>query len=113
LLNAPRLERIDLALRPLHPDLDKFQALAAAHPDRVELATEPAELANRIARCHMAVTSGGGWALGLACVGIPQLLIVQNEVHWPTAQRLEEEGAALCLGWHENVSAGTVRQAVQ
>jgi spore coat polysaccharide biosynthesis predicted glycosyltransferase SpsG len=26
---------------------------------------------------------------------------------------LEEEGAAQCLGWHENVSAQTIRQAVQ
>ena len=51
-------------------------------------------------------------SLELACVGVPQLLIVQNEAHWPTAQRLEEEGAATCLGWHENVSPATVRQAV-
>jgi hypothetical protein len=41
------------------------------------------------------------------------LLIVQNELHWPTAQRLEEEGAATCLGWHESVSAATIRTAVQ
>jgi spore coat polysaccharide biosynthesis predicted glycosyltransferase SpsG len=44
---------------------------------------------------------------------VPQLVIVQAEMHWPTAQRLEEEGAAMCLGWHENVSAQTIRQAVQ
>jgi spore coat polysaccharide biosynthesis predicted glycosyltransferase SpsG len=46
-------------------------------------------------------------------VGVPQLLIVQSEAHWPTARRLEEEGSATCLGWHENVSPQTVRQAVQ
>ncbi|HEV3261127.1 MAG TPA: polysaccharide biosynthesis protein [Gemmataceae bacterium] len=112
LLNVPRLERIDLAVRPFHPDLAKLQELAAANPDRLEFATEPADVASRVARCHFAVTSGGGWSLELACVGVPQLVIVQAEVHWPTAQRLEDEGAAVCLGWHENVSAGTIRQAV-
>ena len=40
-------------------------------------------------------------------------VIVQEEHHWPTAQRLEEEGAVTCLGWHETVSATTIRQAVQ
>ena len=40
------------------------------------------------------------------------MMIVQSESHWPTAQRLEEEGAASCLGWHDSVSAVTFRQAV-
>ena len=44
---------------------------------------------------------------------MPQLLILQNEAHWPNAQRMEEEGCATCLGWHENVSAQTIRVAVQ
>ena len=66
-----------------------------------------------MSRCHFAVTAGNYWSLELACVGVPQLVIVQSEAHWPTAQRLEEEGAATCLGWHANVSAATMRQAVQ
>ena len=44
---------------------------------------------------------------------MPQLLLLQNEAHWPNAQRLEEEGAASILGWHENASAQTIRQGVQ
>ena len=59
------------------------------------------------------MSTGAALSLELACVGVPQLLIVQNEAHWPTAQRLEEEGAATCLGWHENVSAQTIRLGVQ
>src|SRR5262249_23127228 len=73
---------------------------------------EGGEVPLRISRCHLAITAGNSWSLELACVGIPQLVVVQSEVHWPTAQRLEDEGAATCLGWHANVSAGTVRQAV-
>ncbi len=113
LLNCPKVGRVDVAVRPWHPQLAELQRLAEACPDRLEVASEPAEYPARIARCHFAVTAGNAWSLELACVGVPQLLVVQAEVHWPTAQRLEEEGAASCLGWHENVSAGTVRNAVQ
>jgi spore coat polysaccharide biosynthesis predicted glycosyltransferase SpsG len=112
LLNCPKVSRVDVLVRPYHRDLEALQALAAACPERLEVVSEPGEVPLRVARCHFAVTAGNAWALELACVGVPQLIIVQSETHWPTAQRLEEEGAATCLGWHANVSAQTVRQAV-
>jgi spore coat polysaccharide biosynthesis predicted glycosyltransferase SpsG len=113
LLNCPRIGRVDVAVRPWHPDLAGLQALAESCPDRLEIVSEPAEVPSRVSRCHFAVTAGNAWSLELACVGVPQLMVVQSETHWPTAQRLEEEGAATCLGWHANVSPATVRQAVQ
>jgi spore coat polysaccharide biosynthesis predicted glycosyltransferase SpsG len=98
--------------RPHHPQFEELKALAANHSARLEIASEPAEIAQKIARCHFALTSGNSLSIELACVGVPQLLIVQAEVHWPTAQRLEDEGAAICLGWHENASASTIRNGV-
>jgi UDP-2,4-diacetamido-2,4,6-trideoxy-beta-L-altropyranose hydrolase len=112
LLNCPKVGRVDVAARSFHPQLAELQALAAAAPDRLEIASEASELTARIVRSHFAVSAGNYWSLELACVGLPQLLIVQSEMHWPTAQRLEEEGAATCLGWHANVSPMTLRQAV-
>jgi spore coat polysaccharide biosynthesis predicted glycosyltransferase SpsG len=111
LLNCPRVERVDVLVRPYHPRLAEWQALAESNPERLDVVTEPAEVPLRISRCHLAVTAGNNWSLELACVGVPQLIVVQSEVHWPTAQRLEESGAATCLGWHGTISAGTVRQA--
>jgi spore coat polysaccharide biosynthesis predicted glycosyltransferase SpsG len=113
LLAMPKLDRIDLAVRSQHPHLPQLQELANSHPNRLELACEVPEIASRIARCHFAITSGNGFSLELACVGVPQIVIVQTENHWPTAQRLEDEGTAICLGWHENISPLTLRQAVQ
>ncbi len=113
LREVPRVERIDLILRPQHPQLEQLAEFAAAEPERLAVATEAPDITARLARCHFAISSGSGWSLELACIGVPQLVIVQSEAHWPTAQRLEEEGAATCLGWHENVSAGTIRQAIQ
>jgi spore coat polysaccharide biosynthesis predicted glycosyltransferase SpsG len=113
LLHTPKVEKIDIIVRPQHPGLSSLQELAAASSERLSVATEPADVTARIARGHFAISGGSSWSLELACVGVPQLLIVQSEGHWPTAQRLEEEGAATCLGWHESVSAQTVRMAIQ
>ncbi len=112
LANVPKVARVDVAVRPQHPDLPQLQEMAAGFPERLEIASESVEVTARVARCHLAVTAGNGWSLELACVGVPQLVLVQSEAHWPTAQRLEDEGAAVCLGWHANVTAQTVRQAV-
>lgn len=112
LLGYSRLERIDLVVRPYSPQVEKLKELAAAHPDRLELATEPAEITSRLARCHLAITSGDTWSLELACVGVPQLLIVQAEQHWPNARRLEDEGVATCLGEAQNVSPAHLRQGI-
>jgi spore coat polysaccharide biosynthesis predicted glycosyltransferase SpsG len=113
LLNVPKIERVDLVVRPQHPDLGALQELAQSAPERLAVATESADITARLGRCHFALTGGAAWSLELACIGVPQLVIVQAEAHWPTAQRLEEEGAATCLGWHESVSAQTIRLAIQ
>ena len=113
IVNSPRVGKVDIVIRREHPQLEEIREMVEAHKEVMSLALEPAEIANRITRCHFAITSGSGWSLELACVGVPQLLILQNEAHWPNAQRLEDEGAASVLGWHENVSAQTIRQGVQ
>ncbi len=112
LLNCPRVGRVDVIVRSYHPDLEALKALAEANSERLEIVSEPGEVPVRISRSHLAITAGNSWSLEFACVGIPQLIVVQSEVHWPTAQLLEEAGAASCLGWHATVSAATVRQAV-
>ncbi len=113
LMNCPRVGRVDVVVRQHHPALEQFQQMAEAYTGRFELATEPAELTARLSRCHLAVTAGNSWSVELACVGLPQLIIVEQEAHWPTARRLEEEQTAVCLGQQPNVSVQTVRQAVQ
>jgi spore coat polysaccharide biosynthesis predicted glycosyltransferase SpsG len=112
LTQVPKLERIDVAVRSHHPSLDGLKAFAEAHPERVEVVTEPAEVSARLSRCHLALTRGDGWSLELACLGIPQLVLTQEERHVLNAQRLEEDGAATYLGEASAVSATTLRQAV-
>ena len=64
LLNVPRVAKVDVVVRTHHADVAKLQALAAAQPDRLEVALEPAEITARVVRCHFALTSGSdnhGW----------------------------------------------------
>ena len=112
LLNSPRVGRVDILVRPYHPELEALKAMAEANKAVLDVATEPSEFPLRISRSHMAITAGNAWSLELACVGVPQLMVVQNETHWPTAQVLEEKGAGLCLGWHSSVTASTIRNSV-
>ena len=113
MLGAPRIGKVDAIVRREHPQMDALKALAEENPERFEVAVESAEITARLVRCHFAITSGSGWSLELACIGLPQLVLVQNEAHWPNTQRLEDEGAISILGWHENTSAQTIRNAVQ
>jgi spore coat polysaccharide biosynthesis predicted glycosyltransferase SpsG len=113
LLEQPKLGKIEILARPYHPLLPEWQALADEHKGKIHVALEPAEVSVRVSRSHFAICEGNAWALEFACVGMPALVIVQNESYWPTAQRLEEEGAATCLGWHEAINDTTVRQAVE
>lgn len=113
LLGCPKVARVDVVARPHHPNLEALQELAAkCAPGRLEIASENNDIPQRITRCHFALTAANSWSLELACVGVPQLVIVQDDKHWATAQRLEEEGAANCLGWYDTTSPQTVRQAV-
>lgn len=113
LLSIPKLERIDVAVRPEHPRIGQLQELSEANGERLKVLAEPAELAACLSRCHFAITSGGMWSLELACVGVPQLLVVVSESYLPTAQRIEEEGAANYLGEISSLTPANLRQAVQ
>ncbi len=113
LLGMNDVARVDILARSVHPELPQWQKLAETHKGRITIATETAEMAKRISRCHFALCDANQWAYELACVGVPMLLIVQDEAQWRAAEMLEEEGAATLLGWHESVNPKTVRMAVE
>ncbi len=98
LLEAPKLERLDVFVRSHHPQRDELKELAASYPGRLDVISENQELSSRVSRCHFAVTAGDGFALELACVGVPQLMATVFDRHRANAVRLDEEGIATDLG---------------
>lgn len=113
LLPLKQLSRIDILARMGHPKLKQWEDMAEAHKGRVTVSIDTQDQSRRISRCHFAVTEADTGSLELACVGVPMLIMVQKEVYWPTAQRLEEEGAANLMGWHEAIKENTVRMAAE
>ena len=113
LLDTPKVERVDVAVRTHHPQLEELRALAEANAERLEVATEPSEVSARLSRCHFVVTSGDGVALELACLGVPQLMMTQSAVHAPNAARLDEESVASDLGPAADVTPAAFQEAVQ
>lgn len=113
LLPLKTLSRIDVLARMGHPKLKQWEDLAEEHKGRVTVSIETQDQSRRISRCHFAIAEADTGSLELACVGVPMLIMVQNEVYWPTAQRLEEEGAANLLGWHDALKENTIRMAAE
>ena len=113
LLTLTRVEKISVAVRSHHKQIAELQGLAREYAGRLEVLTEPSELSTRIPRSHFALTSGDGWSLEIACVGIPQLVLSQRECHVANAQLLDEEGAATYLGRADEVSNADLRGAIQ
>jgi spore coat polysaccharide biosynthesis predicted glycosyltransferase SpsG len=112
LLAASRVDKITVAARSHHHQIQELKDLAEQHIGRLEVLTEPSELGTRLPRAHFALTSGDGWSLEMACVGVPQFVMTQDPRHVPCAKVLEEEGAALYLGEASQVSNGTLRDAI-
>ncbi len=111
LLDTTKVDRVSIIVRPHHPRLEELRAIAREQEPRIEILTELNEISTRVARAHFALTSGDGWSLEVACVGIPQLLITQQERHVANAVRMDEEGAATYLGPAETVSAEQLHEA--
>jgi spore coat polysaccharide biosynthesis predicted glycosyltransferase SpsG len=114
LLNLPKMVAgIDLICRPQHAKFADWEKLVEHHADRMTLSTEASETGLKVSRGHLAFADGNSLALEFACVGMPAILMVQSHETQITAQRLEEECVASCLGHVEDVSDSDIKSAVQ
>ena len=113
LVGIEGISRLDLFARPHSPHLDTLREFAARHENRVGVATEVPELAARVSRCHFAVSAGDGFALELACVGVPQLMTTLYDRHAANARRLDEEGVATDLGPASALTPDALSTAVE
>ena len=112
LLAMPKVDRVSILCRTHHPRFHAIEDFADAHKGKVDVATEPKELMTRLVRGHVALSSGDGWALELACVGIPQLTLPTRPAHLVNAKRLDDEGAGTFLGAAAAVSFDALHEAV-
>ncbi len=104
LLGNSNLEKITVLVRSHHNQINDLRDLAEENKGRLEILTEPSELANRLPKAHVAITSGDSLSLEMACVGVPQIVLAADGVCQACAQSLDNEGAATLLGMWSEIS---------
>ena len=109
----PKVDKISIVARPHHPRIDELREFVKNEPGRLEIISENAEVSTRLTRAHFALSSGCPWSLEFACLGMPQLILTDEQRYVANAERLDEEGAAQYLGSAKKVTPGQLRTAVQ
>ena len=112
-----------IAASKLAPAVDVVTGLLpASDPDRLHrLAGSLAsvrfhagveDMAGLMTDADLAVGAGGGSSWERCCLGLPTVLIVTARNQMLQAEAIAERGAAVLLGWHENVTPAVVAAAI-
>lgn len=112
LLAMPKVDKVSVLCRPHHRRFHAIEDFADAHKGKVEVVTDAKEMMTRLVRGHFALTAADGWALELACTGIPQLTLPTRPTHLLNAKRLDDEGAGTFVGNAADVSFDALHEAV-
>jgi UDP-2,4-diacetamido-2,4,6-trideoxy-beta-L-altropyranose hydrolase len=104
--------QVQVLIGGANPHREALEHAAAACPHPVELAVDVLDVAERMAWADLAVAAAGGSSWELARVGTPQIAIVLADNQRPAGRALGEQGLAVSLGWHADVSEGDVAGAV-
>src|SRR5262245_20652033 len=113
LADMPKVDKVSIVARPHHPRIDDLREIVKSEPGRLEIISENAEVSTRLTRAHFAISSGCPWSLEFACLGMPQLILTDEQRYVANADRLGDEGAAQYLGAANKVTPGRFRTAVQ
>ncbi len=91
---------------------ENLEWAVAGEPLRMHVLRDVANMAEVMARADLAVSGGGTTSWELAYMGVPNLSIVLAENQRNVVEALERESIAQSLGWHEDVTPGSVTRAV-
>lgn len=79
----------------------------------VDLRLDVENMASLMAEHDLAVSGGGSTCWELAFMGVPNVIIVLADNQRKIADRLEEEGTAVNLGWHEAVEKEEIADQIE
>ncbi|MBE9068428.1 UDP-2,4-diacetamido-2,4,6-trideoxy-beta-L-altropyranose hydrolase [Leptolyngbya cf. ectocarpi LEGE 11479] len=93
-----------------NPHYEQLQKVVEASEIAITLHRNVAHMSELMAWADLAVTAGGSTCWELAFMGLPSLMIILAENQCAIAEKLDTVGAAINLGWHNNISTNTLRQ---
>jgi UDP-2,4-diacetamido-2,4,6-trideoxy-beta-L-altropyranose hydrolase len=80
-------------------------------PGKIRLVRNPANMAALMRDADLAIAAPGGTCWELAFLGVPMILITISPDQEANEVAISKAGAALCLGWHANLSEREIGDA--
>jgi UDP-2,4-diacetamido-2,4,6-trideoxy-beta-L-altropyranose hydrolase len=103
---------LDVVISSDSPDLDDLQKMVGCLPHTVTLHQSVQDMAALMLRADLAIGTSGVTALERCALHLPSVLIVVAENQQVSADALAASGAAINLGWYEEVTAEQIAAAV-
>ncbi len=87
-----------------NPHYDSLVTAVAEGEAAIQLQRNVTNMPELMAWADLAVSAGGSTCWELAFMGLPNIILVLADNQCLIAQKLDEAGAALNLGWYENIT---------
>ena len=87
--------------------------VAGQIPQPIRVLHDVTDMAGLMVEADIAVGAGGSTTWERCCLGLPTVVLTLASNQAVQAKALTDRGAAICLGWHEDVEIGVVADAVR
>lgn len=111
-VEIPDMEVVVL-LGPANSRKAEIETALKASPFESRLLVAYHKMPEIMAWADIAISAGGSTSWELAFMGVPSLLVIAAKNQEPICQKIEESGAAYCLGWHDKITSDSLSRAVQ
>jgi spore coat polysaccharide biosynthesis predicted glycosyltransferase SpsG/CMP-N-acetylneuraminic acid synthetase len=106
-----QLRSLAVVVRREHQD-DAFRAAAGPLGRKVRVVTSPSErLGDLLERADVAIVSGGITAYEAGAMGVPAIVLCQNERELSRMRQFERNGSIVLLGMGSEATPGQIRRA--
>jgi spore coat polysaccharide biosynthesis predicted glycosyltransferase SpsG len=106
-LAKARLPDVEVAviIGPVNPHRLAVETFASSLDFPVQIVSNPANVAEWMVWADVGVAAAGITTWEMAFLGLPMLLLSAMANQIPIAEGFQDAGAAVNLGWHENMTA--------
>lgn len=109
-VDVPGLEA-KVAVGLANPHLETLRRAAQLSTVSLQLLTDVNNMAELMVWADLAVSAGGSTCWELSFMGVPNIMLVLAENQSTAATELDKTGAALNLGWHEEITPARIALA--
>ncbi|MEH2258806.1 UDP-2,4-diacetamido-2,4,6-trideoxy-beta-L-altropyranose hydrolase [Nostoc sp.] len=95
-----------------NPHYEQLQSASLDSRFPIHLKRNVTNMPELMAWADVAIASGGSTSWELAFMGLPSIVLVLADNQRAIAQKLDEMGVSIYLGWHEDVSVAEIGSAV-